>query len=329
MKHSIKETESLSRKLFDIVDIARLAPSVHNSQPWRVSMEDDRIKVSVDPAFRLVDGDPTGRQTIISLGIFCEAMLIGLMHYNFQTTKVVFQDESVVLSVKEVPKPLDVNGDIASLRTRATDRSIYRPTTIDDKIRKIILASGAGIPGAKVWLVRDKPAIDHLAKWTAQGIGVALSSASFRHELSHMLVRPHSKKNRGISTASLHIPKTLAIVEPMLMGLGLGLKQEVKLEQKRWESASAICMITTDGDMPDYWFSAGRVYLRAALAIEKLGLSQATSASTVEASTFHEDVEQLLGTKQRLQSVIRIGLGAKHRPHSPRVNANDLISTSN
>jgi hypothetical protein len=110
------------------------------------------------------------------------------------------------------------------------------------------------------------------------------------------------------------------------MKTGLGVTSEVKLERKRWLSSSGIIFITTAGDVPEYWFEAGRAYLHVALEIENQGLSQATSAATVEASNYHEDIERLLGTNERLQCVIRVGKGAKNRNHSPRVNVEDLLT---
>jgi hypothetical protein len=76
------------------------------------------------------------------------------------------------------------------------------------------------------------------------------------------------------------------------------------------------------------WFEVGRSYLRASLEIEKAGLSQATSAAIVEASNFHEDVEQILGSNLRIQAIIRIGKGRKIRYRSPRVSARELLATS-
>ncbi len=113
-----------------------------------------------------------------------------------------------------------------------------------------------------------------------------------------------------------------------MLKLGLNTGKEAALEEKRWLSASAIVLITTEGDLHDDWFEAGRVYMRVSLEIERSGFSQATSAATVEAATFHEDIEKLLGTSQRLQAAIRIGKGVSKRKYSPRVSAEELITSN-
>lgn len=318
-------SELIKSQIKDIVSIAQYAPSVHNTQPWLVQTENDTIVVSIDPEHRLHDGDPTGRQTTISLGIFAEAVVLASKKFGLRKMDIQFmKDKARIKFVKG--RALKVSSeDIDALKSRATDRSIYSAADIKKKDSSKILKTTNGI-NAKAWVITDASDISKIAGLTAKGIGIALSNPSFRSELSKYLVVPWSRKNRGISTSSLYIPKILSLCEPLLMRAGIGIDTEVSLEKRRWLSASGIIFITTTGDMPYYWFEAGRAYLHVALKIEQLGFSQATSAATVEASNYHEDVETLLGTSQRLQSVIRIGKGVKSPHHSPRVPAEALIT---
>lgn len=65
--------DSLKRAL----DLARLAPSAHNTQPWRVERTDDVISVHRDDTRHLAHGDPLRRDQSLGLGGFCEALRIG------------------------------------------------------------------------------------------------------------------------------------------------------------------------------------------------------------------------------------------------------------
>ena len=324
----MNRTSSLNASIESIIEIARLAPSVHNSQPWLVVVNHDVVTVKIDSAHKLKDGDPTGRQTVLSLGIFTEALCIAAESLGFCHTSIQFKNGEATVKLRELKK---INPNIYTLvgllKSRATDRSIYEHIALSDKTVRSLSRHSLKLGKTKIWILRDKNSLERIADWTAHGIGVAMSSESFRLELSHLMVGPWSKRRRGISTSSLYIPHPLSDIEPWLVRLGIGLNSEVKLEKRRWLSASADVLITTQGDMPEYWFAAGRTYLRVSLAIENEGLSQATSAATVEASNFHEDVEKLLGTNQRLQAVIRIGKGSEKRFYSPRVSAKDIITS--
>ncbi len=316
--------KTLNQNIESILSVALLAPSVHNTQPWRIHVDENTISIDIDPQYQLTDGDPTGRETIISLGIFVEAITIAASPFGLQTKTIHFQDQRAVIEFASTQVKKN-KSELEALKNRVTDRSIYKHIEINTKTKRL-LTRCAPKTKAKIWVITDQDEIQEVADLTAKGIGLALSNPSFRQELSNYLVVPWSTKKRGISTSSLYIPKLLAICEPVLIRLGIGLGSEVKLEHRRWESASAVILITTVGDMADYWFEAGRAYLRVALRIEELGLSQATSAATVEASNYHEDVENLVRTSQRLQSVIRIGKGAARRNHSPRVSVKELLT---
>lgn len=317
-------TEILSKELSAILELARMAPSVHNTQPWHVSTHNDAITIKIDTRYQLHDGDPTGRQTIISLGIFAEAIAIVAPQFGLAKRSVVLDGDRAVITLRKY-KGDKHDSEIQALQNRVTDRSIYKHLDIDNKTCSSLQNCSRGIK-AKIWVLTDDEKIREIASLTAKGIGVALSNPSFRNELSEYLLVPWSSRKRGISTSSLYIPSPLAVIQPFMMKTGLGVPAEVALEKKRWLSASGIVFITTRGDMPTYWFEAGRAYIHVALKIEELGLSQATSAATVEASNYHEDVEAMLHTSQRLQSVIRIGKGARNRNHSPRISVEELIT---
>jgi hypothetical protein len=321
----MKIENELKSRLPLILENARFAPSVHNTQPWKVHTENNCILVELDPDYLLKDGDPTGRETIISLGIFAEALSIAAEVEGFRTTAVKLQGKSLELQLqpsKGTPRSMDL---IDLLKARCTDRSIYRPTTLSDDMT-IAIEHSWKKGGVSIHVVDDAQIIQTVADLTSKGIRLALSNPNFRKELSQYLVVPWSSKQRGISVKSLYIPGILADMEPVLMRLGIGLDAEARLEKERWESASAIVAITAAGDMPEYWLETGRAYLRVSLTIEKQGLSQATSAATVEASNYHEDIEDILHTNQRLQSMIRVGLGKKERHYSPRIAVEEMLT---
>jgi hypothetical protein len=310
----------------EIIAIARFAPSVHNTQPWMISQNDSAVEVRLDTTHVLSDGDPTGRQTIISLGIFGEAIILAASEYGFSEKDVVLKDKTLTITFDESKKVDSSARKITELlRSRCSDRSLYKPMTISDETAQKIEKASEKFK-VSVTVIRDRQAMDAIAQFTKKGIGLALSNPNFRKELSKYLVLPWSNKKRGISVKSLYINPFLAILQPLFMRLGIGVSGEVRLEEKRWLSASGVIVITADGDLSQFWLAAGRAYLHVALAIEELGLSQATSAAIVEASDYHEDVENLLGTNQRILSVMRIGKGSTKRYYSPRLEVRDLVT---
>lgn len=55
-----------------LADCAALAPSVHNTQPWRIRIDGERLEIHADPERQLQFLDPTGRQLDVSCGAAAE-----------------------------------------------------------------------------------------------------------------------------------------------------------------------------------------------------------------------------------------------------------------
>lgn len=318
-------TKKLTDNITNIISIARLAPSVHNSQPWQVRLKNDALLISPEPGRRLAQGDPTGRQTFISLGIFTEACVIALEYYGFKTKGIKVSKETIEITTSQGTAGMANDNLVKSLKTRFTDRSIYRKVEITSQQTDKITSSWQS-EGVKLSVSTDTEIIDRCASLTAQGLLLALSSPGFRKELTDYLV-PSQKTEYGIPLSTLQTGKLQTAVTKQLIASGLSRKHEAETERKRWQSAGALVFVLADGDSIEYWVESGRAYLRASLAIEELGLSQATSAAIVEAMDLHEDIEKMLGTNQRIQCLLRIGRGQSKPKYSGRLSAESLIIT--
>jgi hypothetical protein len=320
-------SDLIQKSLPNILEHARYAPSVHNTQPWLVSTEHNAIIINLDPRYALGPGDPTGRETMLSMGIFAEAVILATESLGLKLSSLKLEGKSVKLNFNEIARPARANeGLLKLLHQRCTDRSLYTPVDIGQDIVKQLQAT-AQTRDVQVFVVVDRAIIETIAQLTARGINLALSNPEFRRELSRYLLLPISRRKRGIAVKSLRIDNVLEWLQPWTVRFGIGLGVEAKHELERWLSSSAAVVITANGDLQQHWFNAGRTYLHASLAIERLGLSQATNAASVEASNYHEDIEQLLGTTQRIQAMIRIGKGSPQRVYSPRVSASSLLTS--
>lgn len=56
------------QQLRDVVELATMAPSIHNTQPWRFGLSEDCLDVYADPTRAVPVIDPDGRQMHISCG---------------------------------------------------------------------------------------------------------------------------------------------------------------------------------------------------------------------------------------------------------------------
>jgi hypothetical protein len=315
----------LLENINSILSIARLAPSVHNSQPWKVRVEGDHLLVQLDESRLLDVGDPTGRQGFISLGIFTEACAIGLEAVGLKAADVNLKGKTVTLRTVRSGSSQANEDQRKALKERFTDRSIYKEIALTGGQKTQIASSW---PSAKVEIKvnNDPKIIEAVASLTKQALRLALSRPDFRKELAAYLVSSN-KRPEGIPLSTLGTRPIRTTLTKQLVRSGLSRKSDAQLEYRRWRSASGLVFILASGDSPDFWLESGRAYLKASLAIQRLGLSQATSAAIVEAADFHEDIEKMLGTEKRIQCLLRIGQGQKKQRRSGRRPSENILIT--
>lgn len=93
----------LDRRRLAILHYASLAPSGHNSQPWRVTiMEADRWIIGADPARRLPAVDPANREAMLSLGAFAENLSLAAGTFGFAADMRVIAESSLDPAIIEV-----------------------------------------------------------------------------------------------------------------------------------------------------------------------------------------------------------------------------------
>ena len=70
-------------KIKFLLNFAVLAPSSHNSQPWRFETNEQEIKIFLEPARRLLYSDKNNRQAYISLGCAITNIITAADYYGF------------------------------------------------------------------------------------------------------------------------------------------------------------------------------------------------------------------------------------------------------
>lgn len=66
-----------------LLEYAVLAPSSHNSQPWRFAIGDDHIQLFADESRQLEVADPDGRELYLSVGCALENLVVAAERFGF------------------------------------------------------------------------------------------------------------------------------------------------------------------------------------------------------------------------------------------------------
>lgn len=314
----------IKSNLSSVVDTARKAPSVHNTQPWKINISGNSVEISVDPNRKLDAGDPVGRQLWISMGCFTQAVIEAYVKYKLSIKKVRLKEEVIYIDF-EFEKD-NINQDISRyIEKRFTDRTRFSDKKIPaEKLSDIENAWKSN--DVKIVVSDKREIISLTSELTARGIGLALSSPDFRNELSQFVNPPFSKRKVGIPSSSLGYPLPIQLISKYIAKLAPLNSFHIKRELAQWKSAAALVFVLSKGDSVEDWFEAGRAYLKSSLVATKSGLHQATSAAAIEALDYHKDIEKALGTKFRLQTIMRVGYSNFKPKIVNRLSTDEIIS---
>lgn len=323
--------QELSPAIRELLEYARLAPSVHNAQPWRFVVSGNTISLAVAPERVLGAGDPTSRETWISFGICLEAMLQAAKGLGMKAKITDIQGAAlsdIIATVQVTPGGAKKQPAVLkALKDRHTHREKMEPASVPPDLIENCKQAISDLDGVSVFFMKDKPAIKQVASYTFKAMQLALGSPDFRHELYHLVRYNWSPARTGMHGYTLGEGMLGSVFGKLSIKLGLGLSLKARHDQHRIEDASALVFVATRGDVPSFWLRAGQGYLRVALEIAKSGLAQGTLAAPIEAPGFHEDIEKLLDTPLRLQTMLRIGKAAHPVRSSPRLEVDELTST--
>ncbi|HUS13917.1 MAG TPA: hypothetical protein VM536_02765, partial [Chloroflexia bacterium] len=178
---------------------ARLAPSAHNTQPWRFTpLHDGTIAVAWDAARALPAGDPSGRDLLLSLGAAVESAILASGAAGLPLCWSPSPDDSPnpayaardgAVVGRLVPTPVPLEGHLVRLAGhiagRRTSRLPHKPGPLPDgvasRLRDEARAGGCDLltvthPGAlrrlgrlagaaTAWGFADQAIHDELCRW--------------------------------------------------------------------------------------------------------------------------------------------------------------------
>ncbi|MEO7617895.1 MAG: hypothetical protein ABIS59_03590, partial [Candidatus Saccharibacteria bacterium] len=187
-------TSSLPTLLSDILELARLAPSVHNVQPWHCAWDGNKLQINVAKERMLRDGDPTRRELWISVGAFIETIIAAAealgtsISYTISETPTI---DAPFMSLSLAAKKASVKPELTSAITkRCSDRAPYSSQRLSEteltSLRNVWKSDHVS-----VHVLPELSQIATVADMTGQGIAMALSLPGFRQELAE-LIRPNS-----------------------------------------------------------------------------------------------------------------------------------------
>jgi hypothetical protein len=318
------------QRLGFLVGFAVLAPSSHNSQPWRFGIEADAITVAPEPARFLPISDASHRQLYISLGCAIEHIVLAADYYGYRAEVSRMEDEGraawrIHIIGNAIPAGTRRKDHLAlAVPHRRTSRGAY-----DDRLPEtqflewIRMLSGQDL---QTRLILDAPGRIRVANLVSKALVEAMDDNAFRFELSHYIHPNVTRAKVGMPMDGFGMPTLLSFIAPFLVRkVNVNRASRKRDEELLSKHTPAFGVLATAADDPDVWMLAGRTYGRIALEAERRGICVAPMAAAIEIGEHYRSLQEQLGTSLRPQVFFRMGYASSKPKHSPRLTAAEVI----
>ncbi|MBY4866510.1 nitroreductase [Burkholderia sp. Bp9017] len=319
------------QQLRSLLGYAVLAPSSHNSQPWRFLVNGATISVCADRVRALPVIDPFDRELIISCGAALLNLRVALDHAGLAHTISTFPSE-VDPDLLALVRVCDDGYSDASLGTlfdaipdRVTTRAPFESSPVPEDLQRELIAAGVA-EGADIACVDSIAHRARVAELVAEADRQQFADPRFRRELASWIdPRRHVD---GMPAFAAGVPALLDFAAPVVttavrtFDLGNGL---AALHHQLVGASPLIVCIATVRDDREAWLAAGQALERILLVATRAGYTASYLNQPIETAGLRAHLCHMLGLRGEPQLLLRVGRGP-HTPHSPRRPLDEVIS---
>ena len=319
-----------------LIPFAVRAPSGHNTQPWRFSVDGDTIRIYPDLSRRLPVVDPDDHALFISLGCALENLIVAAGQQGLSASVDYFPSDETgdCLRVRLSEGAQDPSDALfRAITDRQSNRGIYDGRAIDESHLAHLLESSryesvtvrpfrVGHPDAEpiIGFVRDgnvaqfkDPAfVDELVSW------IRFSS------------REVSDRGDGLAAEALGFPSVPRWLGRWIMTTLVTPAGEAARQEKAIRSSGLLLLFIARMHDKRHWVDIGRSFERVALTATAQGIAHAHVNMPCEVEPIRRRLAAHLGLDAGEQPLllIRLGFTRKRLSPSPRRPVDQVLRHS-
>ncbi len=304
--------------LHELVRFATLAPSGHNTQPWRFRVTPRTIVIVPDRARRTPVVDPDDHHLWVGLGCALENLILAARARGMGAVPTLEADEGISV---ELGRSSSEESPLArAIPLRQSTRAAFDGRAVPAADLRALL-DAARVPGVEVVLLTESRPMERILELVVAGNSVQMADAAFVRELkSWVRFNPRAAMQSadglfGATTGNPSLPSWLGrlFFDRVFRPKGENEKYAV---QVRSSAGVAVFIGASEGHAS--WVDVGRSCLRFALQATTLGIRSSFINQPVEVAALRPALGGLVGAPDRRPDlVMRFGY-APALPYSLR-----------
>ena len=312
------------------VRYAILAPSSHNTQPWRFVIIGNELLVCADRTRSLPNIDPYDRELIISCGAALFNLRVVLAYFEIPIEITTFPHSAEPDVVARIvfagsgPKLPDLANLFDAITQHATNRGPFVSEDVPDDSRRTPQVGRRG-GRRRCRIRRTLSERERVAALIAQADRQQFDDPRFRRELASWIYPSRSYDGMPASSQGLDVLTDLATPIAAMVIRTFDLGNGVAAAQEQLARGSPLLVgLSTPMDNNEAWLAAGLALQRLLLVATKAGYSTSYLNQPIEVSELRTRLATELRTAGYPQLLLRVGRSSSV-PHSPRRPMADVL----
>lgn len=312
-----------------IIEYAAMAPSAHNTQPWKFKVQGHFIKLIPDYSKVLPVSDADHHELFISLGCALENLVIASSQLGYNSN--IMYD--LTDGAEEILIHLFEDGLISghrlfeSIPERHVNRSNFLNAEIPiEALQQLHKVSASD--NVSVSMIINKDLKHKVAELLKKAAFVQFKRKEYKKELLHW-IRFNEKAalnhKDGLRYASMGLPEVNPVIGDFLFTHFATPGGEAKKAELLADESPALVVFASAENSKKNWISLGRSFERFALAATRYGIAHAHMNMICEEAELRNELKQMISIKEEPLLLIRIGYSDKIMPSSYRHEINELV----
>jgi len=303
-------------RIRSLLSYAILAPSSHNTQPWRFEIAVNRVLLYADRSRALPANDPCDRELTISCGCALMNLRVAAAHDGLEVSCDITADDSdedllVVISFNPADAASLPGAELFnSIEERRTCRKRFEPDDVPAVVLDA-LAAGASEEGCWLEVIQSEENRLACAALVAEGDSMQWSNPGWRQELASWM-HP-GREGDGLTVPGIIAPIAQAVVRTFDMGNGVGAK-----DRQLADESPVLAVVGSAGDTVADWLATGQALQKVLLTAHSRGLQASYLNQPIQLESLRPQLQNLLTQAGFPQILLRLGFAENDIDATPR-----------
>ena len=312
-----------SDQIKSLLSYAVLAPSSHNTQPWRFEITDGTVSMFADRKRALPVNDPDDRELSISCGCALMNLRVAAAHEGLGVTFDITPDSADDDLLAEISfnkadsAPIEEAELFKSIEGRRTYRKRFQskdvPRPLLDSLSTVALEEGA-----RLEVIESEQNRQKTAALISEGDSIQWSNPSWRRELAAWM-HPR-RRGDGLTVPGIVAPIAQVVVRTFDMGNGVGAK-----DKQLSDESPVLVVLNTSGDNVDDWLAAGQALEKTLLTAHSKGLQASYLNQPIQVASLRPKLQNLMSQPGFPQILLRMGFPEDEIDAAPRRRLDEVV----